>query len=318
MSTLTKRIVKLGAIALAIGLTAAESASAQYGGGGGFGGGGYGGGFGGGGTGMGSGFGGGFGGGGSTGGFGGMASSTTSGAFGQRSVGGMPTGGGAGSFTGSNQNSLVTGQLFNMNLMNNAGVSGIGNFQTSAFVGGGGASSFVGGLANRGISVNQNGIGQRSGVSGQFGGQYAARQFGGGAYGQQNNRQSQLAGAANTRASSRRQIQTSYKIGFAIPSADSSAVSTKLSDQLARSQAISSVGGVSIQLDGKTAVLRGTVATDHDRELAALLAMLEPGVSQVRNELEVQSASPQQRSVARSSASSSSATSPRALAASQN
>jgi hypothetical protein len=223
----------------------------------------------------------------------------------------MPTGSGAGSFTGSNQNSLVTGQLFNMNLMNNAGVSGIGNFQTSTFVGGGGASNFVGGLANRGINVSQSGVGQRGGASGQFGGrQSGARQFGGAAYGQQNNRQNQFAGNSGTRSRSQMPIATTYRIGFAVPTVASSDVSTKLSGQLSRSSAISSAGGVSVDLDGKTAVLRGTVATDHDRQLAALVAMLEPGVSQVRNELQVQSASPPQGPVARLSPSSTSTTGP--------
>jgi len=309
MSPLMKSIIKLGAIVLAIGLVSAETASAQYGGGG------FGSGLGGGGTGMGGGSGGGFGAGGTGmgggGSFGGMGSSTTGGAFGNRSVGSMPTGNGAGSFTGSNQNSLVTGQLFNLNLMNNAGVSGIGNFQTSTFVGGGGASNFVGGLANRGINVGQNGIGQRGAASGQFsGGQFGARQFGGGAYGQQNNRQTQFSSASGTRSRSQMPISTTYKIGFAVPTVASSDVSTKLSGQLSRSGAISSAGGVSVDLEGKTAVLRGTVATDHDRQLAALVAMLEPGVSQVRNELQVQSASLPQGPVARLSPSSSSATPP--------
>jgi hypothetical protein len=42
-----------------------------------------------------------------------------------------------------------------------------------------------------------------------------------------------------------------------------------------------------VTIDGQTAVLRGTVATDHDRRLAELVARFEPGVLQVKNELEV-------------------------------
>ena len=42
---------------------------------------------------------------------------------------------------------------------------------------------------------------------------------------------------------------------------------------------------VEIQLEGRTAVLRGSVATDHDRALAEQLALLEPGISFVRNEI---------------------------------
>jgi hypothetical protein len=300
-----KHIIHFGAIVLAIGLMAVETASAQFGGGGYGGGGGFGGG-----TGMTGGFGGGagmtggFGGGTSSGGFGGMGSSSTGGAFGQRSVGGMPTGGGAGSFTGSNQ-SMVTGQLTNLDqLMNTNSFGAIGNFQTSTFVGGGGVgnngANFVGGLANRGINGAQNGA-MQSGINGQRGtgqfgaGQYGAAggQYGGGAYGQNNNRNNrQLTNGQDVRSRSEIPIATSYTIGFSTPSVSPSAVSTKISDQLNRSRSIAAAGGVNVQLDGKTAVLRGTVASDHDRDLAAQMAMLEPGVSQVKNELQVAGSAP--------------------------
>jgi hypothetical protein len=45
--------------------------------------------------------------------------------------------------------------------------------------------------------------------------------------------------------------------------------------------------GTNIDMDGRTAILRGTVATDRDRRLAERLLMLEPGVDSVRNELTV-------------------------------
>jgi osmotically-inducible protein OsmY len=334
MITTMKHNIKLAAIVLAIGLAAVETVSAQYGGGGG----GFGGtsGFGGGGVGTTGGFGG------STGssGFGGMGSSSTSGAFGQRSVGGMATGGGAGSFTGSNQ-SMVTGQMTNLDqLMSSAGANGVMNFQTSTFVGGGGVgnngANFVGGLANRGINGAQNGA-MQSGINGQGGagqfggGQYggAGGQYGGGAYGQnnnnRNNRQNQLANGQDVRSRSQIPIATTYSIGFSTLSAAPTAISTKISQQLNRSHSIASAGGVNVQLDGKTAVLRGTVASDHDRDLAAQMAMLEPGVSQVRNELQVAGSAPRaasqtgsNRSGSSSSASNSAAVSAPALTAPQN
>lgn len=46
-------------------------------------------------------------------------------------------------------------------------------------------------------------------------------------------------------------------------------------------------GRVIVNLEGRTAVLRGNVATEHDRVLAERVALLEAGVSQVRNELQV-------------------------------
>ena len=38
---------------------------------------------------------------------------------------------------------------------------------------------------------------------------------------------------------------------------------------------------------GRTAILRGTVATDEDRRLAEQLVLLEPGVAKVQNEITV-------------------------------
>jgi hypothetical protein len=315
-----KQTIKLGAIVLAIGLSAADVASAQYGGYGPFlqnpmsGGSGYGGGLG-------------------SGGFGGLGSSTTGGAFGQRSVGGMPTGGGAGSFTGSNT-SMVTGQMTNLNqLMSSANANGIMNFQTSTFVGGGGVgnngANFVGGLANRGINGAQNGA-MQNGVNGQRGtGQFGAGQsggaggqYGGGAYGQnsnRNNRQNQLANGQDVRSRSQIPIATTYSIGFGTPSAAPGAISTKLSDQLNRSHSIASAGGVNVQVVGKTAVLQGTVPSDHDRDMAAQMAMLEPGISQVKNELQVTGSAPRGASLTgTASGSNSAAASAPALAAPKN
>lgn len=50
---------------------------------------------------------------------------------------------------------------------------------------------------------------------------------------------------------------------------------------------LQSRGPLSVELRDRTAVLRGVVATDHDRALAETLTLLEPGISQVQNELTV-------------------------------
>jgi osmotically-inducible protein OsmY len=314
-----KHTIKLGAIVLTIGLTAVQVASAQFGGGGG----GYGGAGGGGGFGGAGGFGGGgvgAGGGTSSSGFGGMGSSTTGGAFGQRSVGGMATGGGAGSFTGSQQQNMVTGQLTNLDqMMSSSNQTGVLNFQTSAFVGMGGVgangSNFVGGLANRGINGAQNGAVQ-GGVNGQRGGQLgggqygaAGGQYGGGGMNGQNNRnmnRQQNANAQGVRSRTEIPIATSYTIGFSTPTAAPTAISAKITDQLNRSHSIASAGGVNVQIVGKTAVLQGTVPSDHDRDMAAQVAMLEPGVSQVKNELQVTGSAPRGASLTGSNTSASS------------
>ena len=40
-------------------------------------------------------------------------------------------------------------------------------------------------------------------------------------------------------------------------------------------------------MEGRTAILRGEVATEHGREVAELMARLEGGVNEVRNEIVV-------------------------------
>ena len=47
------------------------------------------------------------------------------------------------------------------------------------------------------------------------------------------------------------------------------------------------VGPAEVRMEGRTAVLRGTVASADDRELAEALAKMEPDVLQVRNEIVV-------------------------------
>jgi osmotically-inducible protein OsmY len=55
-----------------------------------------------------------------------------------------------------------------------------------------------------------------------------------------------------------------------------------------QSPALSSrFGTVRVSVQGDTAILRGSVQSESDRQLAAQLAMLEPAVSSVRNELTV-------------------------------
>jgi hypothetical protein len=50
---------------------------------------------------------------------------------------------------------------------------------------------------------------------------------------------------------------------------------------------VQSRGPVRVELQDRTAVLRGVVATNHDRALAEQLALLEPGISRVENQLTV-------------------------------
>jgi hypothetical protein len=83
-----------------------------------------------------------------------------------------------------------------------------------------------------------------------------------------------------------RPTYTTY-IGFTPDPAPVGQVTSDLQNALATSSDWGKANSnpVQITVNGNVAVLRGTVATDHDRELAARLAAMTPGVREVRNEL---------------------------------
>src|SRR5206468_1401571 len=56
---------------------------------------------------------------------------------------------------------------------------------------------------------------------------------------------------------------------------------------LARSTALGANRKIRVVVEGSAVVLRGTVASRHDRRLAEALVHLIPGVNEIRNELQV-------------------------------
>lgn len=75
-------------------------------------------------------------------------------------------------------------------------------------------------------------------------------------------------------------------------SASPTTVSRVFEARLKKLPALEKTGSVQVSMVGRTAVLRGSVSSERDRELAAGLAMLEPGISAVRNELVVDASRP--------------------------
>jgi osmotically-inducible protein OsmY len=51
-------------------------------------------------------------------------------------------------------------------------------------------------------------------------------------------------------------------------------------------------GTVNVSVQGSTVTLQGTVNSEEDRQLAAQMAMLEPSVMSVQNDLKVAAAAP--------------------------
>jgi osmotically-inducible protein OsmY len=84
-------------------------------------------------------------------------------------------------------------------------------------------------------------------------------------------------------------VRTHLRLGFESPGQPLGTVNARFSDVVQRVLDRTDVGGgrVSVTLEGSTAVLTGTVSSKHARDVIARLALLEPGIGAVRNELTV-------------------------------
>jgi hypothetical protein len=99
-----------------------------------------------------------------------------------------------------------------------------------------------------------------------------------------NQQQAQRGQRSGTQAQS--QFRVPMRLGFA-PVAIQPQRFNDFSARLTKIPGMSQLGPIQTSLEGRTAVLRGRVATEADRQLAEGLAMLEPEVLAVRNELVV-------------------------------
>jgi osmotically-inducible protein OsmY len=108
-----------------------------------------------------------------------------------------------------------------------------------------------------------------------------------GSFGQMGQLGRMFGGAMNTRgARTRENLRTSVELGFQAPAAPTpSAVSSRVQTRIARIPKIQEMGSINVQMEGQTAVLQGQVASAQDRDLVARMLLLEPGISDVRNEL---------------------------------
>ena len=166
------------------------------------------------------------------------------------------------------------------------------------------------------LRLGSTGIGSRTGATGLAGGiggaNYGAtNQFGraGGLGGGLNNiniygggMNGNMGGQNNSTLT--KPIHVDYSVGFDYSTPATTRVATDVSAELSHTPYIATVSGpISVQMQGRTAILTGTVRTDHARDLAAQVALLEPGIDQIRNDLQVRSA-PSTRPASTSSSSS--------------
>lgn len=100
---------------------------------------------------------------------------------------------------------------------------------------------------------------------------------------QPNNSRTGRAGSGRTAG----EIRTTMRVGFDYTRPAPDAIASKLTALLEKSTRIQTRSALDISVQDGTAILRGAVATEHDRVLIEQLARLEAGVWRVQNELVV-------------------------------
>ncbi len=85
----------------------------------------------------------------------------------------------------------------------------------------------------------------------------------------------------------RQQLRVPMRIGFTSAPAQMSARSKQFATRVPKLPALKTVRDLTVEMDGETAILRGTVDSEDQRLLVERMAKLEPGISEVQNELQV-------------------------------
>ena len=182
--------------------------------------------------------------------------------------------GSTGTTTNSTGNSLTGDSLANS-------ISGMSNrgMDAQSLRGFGGADAFrsaVGadtlGAAMGMNNMNMNRAMMGMGMMGRMGGM-GMNQFG------MNQQQNQRG---------RQQLRIPMRIGFTAAPAQMAARSQQFATRVPKIPGLKNVRGLTVEMDGETAILRGKVDSEDQRLLVERMAKLEPGISAVQNELQVE------------------------------
>lgn len=79
------------------------------------------------------------------------------------------------------------------------------------------------------------------------------------------------------------------RLGFTPTTLPVPAIESTTAQRLSVSSAIRAAAPLEVSLAGRTATLRGTVGSEHEKRLAGLMLLFEPGISKVENDLAVAS-----------------------------
>lgn len=154
-----------------------------------------------------------------------------------------------------------------------AGVMGGGGLTQTA--GTGVAGPFGGGAAAPGGAMG--GMGGMMGGMGGMGGMGARGQFGAMNNLFNNQGMNQFGGEQQKR------LPTRLRVSFSHPTVSAGVANSSLQQRVG----LLSIPGVSVAVAGQVATVRGTVASEDQRRMVARFVSLEPGVTQVDNQLQV-------------------------------
>ena len=181
----------------------------------------------------------------------------------------------------------LNGQIMGASAMQQSSFIGSNgsNFRSMAGQGGQGTQGMNGMQGMNGLQgLGGSALGGRGGAGGISGLRNVFSQ-----QGRQNSFNSQQAQRGRQGGGGQQQIRVPIRIGFVPTAVAAPQFSANLTSRLSKTSAFSAAGNINVALEGRTAILRGTVATESDRRLAESLARLEPEVSAVQNELVVSS-----------------------------
>jgi hypothetical protein len=161
------------------------------------------------------------------------------------------------------------------------GMSGGGMYGATGY----GAQNGAGRVGSNYSSSSQYGN-RSAGQNGQFGGGQG-RQGGGSRRGGTGQNQGQSGGGGTAPKDQQPWYEPRIEVGFSVPTPAPTVVQTNIAAPLHAPALSSRFGSVNVSVQGSTVTLRGTVPSEEDRQLAAQMAMLEPTVSSVQNDLTV-------------------------------
>jgi osmotically-inducible protein OsmY len=220
------------------------------------------------------------------------STSTSAGLFGTRTIGQNVTAG-VSTFGGTSS----MGGMSGMGMSNTSGLSGMtgttGISQTSTstgqFIGANtGQTGFVGaaqaGTQNSSRNSTQS-YGLNSGNYGSSGNYSSSNQYNRGS--QQYNSNYGQSGYGNQSGSNQNQLSVVRRVVIDFPKKSNADISSALSQRLQKTAGLHCLSPLEASFQGDTLILKGVVATAHDRDLAERLARLEPGVDQIQNDLVV-------------------------------